>query len=231
MLKQTSKRLFILMLLVAVAGVGPAAAQPITIEITGAAEAAIPIAVVPFRVSGNAPPPEDVAAIIAANLRRTGQFEPLATGDMLSRPSRFDEVQFPQWRALGVDNLVIGSIQPLASGDYQLRFELLDVYKSSQLLDKAYRVPSASLRDLAHNISDLIYQAITGTPGAFNTTILYVTETRQGDQRRYQLIHADADGKRPQVLLTSTEPIMSPAWSPDRQQVAYGSFESRSEAR
>ena len=226
MLKQTSKRLFILMLLVAVAGVGPAAAQPITIEITGAAEAAIPIAVVPFRVSGNAPPPEDVAAIIAANLRRTGQFEPLATGDMLSRPSRFDEVQFPQWRALGVDNLVIGSIQPLASGDYQLRFELLDVYKSSKLLEKAYRVPSASLRDLAHNISDLIYQAITGTPGAFNTKILYVTETRQGDQRRYQLIHADADGKRPQVLLTSTEPIMSPAWSPDRQQVAYVSFES-----
>lgn len=226
MLKQTSIRLFALLLLISLALVGRAGAQPITIEITGAAEAAIPIAVVPFRLSGNAAPPsQDVAGIITANLRRSGQFEPIATSDMLARPSRLDEVQFPQWRALGVDNLVIGNIQPLAGGDYQLRFELLDVYKGSQLLEKAYRVPANSLRDLAHNISDLIYQAITGQPGAFNTKILYVTELRQDGQRRYQLIHADADGERPQALLTSNEPIMSPAWSPDRQQVAYVSFE------
>jgi TolB protein len=226
MLKQTPTRLFALLLLAALTLTGRATAQPITIEITGASEAAIPIAVVPFRVAGNsAPPSQDVAGIITNNLRRSGQFEPIATSDMLSRPSRLDEVQFPQWRALGVDNLVIGSIQPLAGGDYQLRFELLDVYKGSRLLEKTYRVSANSLRDLGHNISDLIYQAITGQPGAFNTKILYVTEFKEAGKRKYQLIHADADGERPQALLTSNEPIMSPAWSANRQQVAYVSFE------
>lgn len=200
-------------------------AAPITIEITGASEAALPIAVVPFALGSGANPPDDVAKIVSDNLARSGKFEPIATRDMLSRPSRLADVQFQQWRALGVDNLVVGSVQPMAGGDYQVHFELLDVYKNSQLLNKTYRVPGRSLRDLAHNISDLIYEAITGQAGAFNTKILYVTEFKEGGKRKYRLIHADADGARPQVLLTSNSPIMSPAWSANRKQVAYVSFE------
>jgi TolB protein len=226
MSKHSFYRLFSILLLGALALTGRATAQPITIEITGASESAIPIAIVPFQVTGNAAaPPQDVAAIISANLQRSGKFAPLAAGDMLSRPARLDQVQFPQWRALGVDALVVGSIQPMSTGDYQLRFELLDTYRNSRMLEKAYRVPASALRDLAHNISDLIYEAITGQAGAFNTKILYVSTSQENGKRRYQLIHADADGERPQALLTSTEPIMSPAWSADRQQVAYVSFE------
>lgn len=226
MSKHPFYRLFTIVLLGAAALLGHAAAQPITIEITGASESAIPIAIVPFQVADNADaPPQDVAAIISSNLRRSGQFAPLATSDMLSRPSRMDQVQFPQWRALGIDALVIGSIQPTSTGDYQLRFELLDTYRNSRMLEKAYRVPASALRDLAHNISDLIYEAITGQAGAFNTKILYVSMSKKDGKRQYQLVHADADGERAQSLLTSTEPIMSPAWSPDRQQVAYVSFE------
>lgn len=166
MLKPNLFRLLVLPAVLALAMIGRAPAQPITIEIAGATEAAIPIAVVPFHVLGNAAPPQDVAAIIAGNLQRSGMFEPLASSDMLSRPARMEDVQFAQWRALGVDYLVIGSIQPHAGGSYQLRFELLDVYKNSRLQAKAYRVPATALRDLAHNISDLIYEAITGDPGA-----------------------------------------------------------------
>src|SRR5690625_3094413 len=226
MSKHPFYRLLSILLLSLLALTSRAMAQPITIEITGASESAIPIAVVPFQVTGNAPaPPQDVAAIVSANLRRSGKFAPLATSDMLSRPARMDQVQFPQWRALGIDALVIGSIQPTSTGDYQLRFELLDTYRNSRMLEKAYRVPASALRDLAHNISDLIYEAITGQAGAFNTKILYVSMSKKDGKRQYQLVHADADGERAQSLLTSTEPIMSPAWSPDRQQVAYVSFE------
>jgi len=226
MSKHPFYRLLSILLLSLLALTSRAMAQPITIEITGASESAIPIAIVPFQVTGNAPaPPQDVAAIVSANLRRSGKFAPLATSDMLSRPARMDQVQFPQWRALGVDALVVGSIQPMSTGDYQLRFELLDTYRNSRMLEKAYRVSASALRDLAHNISDLIYEAITGQTGAFNTKILYVSTSESNGKRQYQLIHADADGERPQALLTSTEPIMSPAWSADRQQVAYVSFE------
>jgi TolB protein len=226
MLRKVCSRLLALPLIAALALAELAVAAPITIDIRGAAESALPIAVVPFRMEGNAaPPPHDVAGIITSNLQRSGKFEPIAATDMLSRPSRMEEVQFQQWRALGVDNLVVGSIQPAGPNDYQVRFELLDVYKNGRLLEKAYRVPANSLRDLAHNISDLVYEAITGQPGAFNTKILYVTQFREEGKKKYQLIHADADGERPTALLTSSEPIMSPAWSADRQQAAYVSFE------
>jgi TolB protein len=224
MLRETAARLLVPCALAAT--MMQAAAAPITVEINRGVEAAIPIAVVPFRVTANAaPPPQDVAGIITDDLRRSGTFEPIATSDMLSRPARLEDVQFQQWRALGVDHLVVGSVQPLGADVYKLQVELLDVYRNSRLLEKAYRVPASALRDLGHNLSDLIYQAITGEPGAFNTKILYVTEFKDAGERKYRLIHADADGERPQALLTSSEPIMSPTWSADRQQVAYVSFE------
>jgi len=92
MLKPNLFRLLVLPAVLALAMIGRAPAQPITIEIAGATEAAIPIAVVPFHVLGNAAPPQDVAAIIAGNLQRSGMFEPLASSDMLSRPARMEDV-------------------------------------------------------------------------------------------------------------------------------------------
>lgn len=226
----TSLRAFrqLLASLLAMALLASGAQAQIKIEINRGAEGALPIAVVPFQLTGNiAPPPEDVAGIITNDLRRSGKFEPLPGQDMLSRPARFEDVQFPQWRALGIDNLVVGSIEQVGVSEYDIQFELLDVYKSSRLLGKRYRVSANSLRPLAHNIADLIYETLTGQPGAFNTQILYVSVSEAAGGRQYQLVLADADGERPQVILTSPQPLMSPAWSPDRQRIAYVSFEGQ----
>ena len=57
--------------------------------------------------------------------------------------------------------------------------------------------------------------------GIASTKILYVTENKN-----FNLVIADADGKNEQVLLESPEPIISPAWSPDSKKVAYVSFET-----
>ena len=209
----------------AVSTLGVSQAQ-INIEITSGAEGALPIAIIPFTLDGNSgAPPEDVAGIITNNLRRSGKFEPLAGRDMLARPSRMEEVQFPQWRALGVDNLVVGGVQQVGPQEYEVRFELLDVYQGNRLLGKRYRVQAASLRPLAHNISDLIYETLTGQPGGFNSQILYVAVTEKAGAKNYQLVLADADAERQQVILHSRKPLMSPAWSPDRKQIAYVSFE------
>jgi TolB protein len=212
--------------LLSICTLGNAAQAAIKIQITSGAEGALPIAVIPFVLEGNtAPPPQDVAGIITNDLRRSGKFEPLAARDMLSRPSQLEEVQFPQWRALGVDNLVVGGVRQVGPREYELRFELLDVYRGNRLLGKRYRVSAESLRPLAHNISDLIYEALTGQPGAFNTQIVFVATETKGNDKNYQLMLADADGERPQVILNSPQPLMSPAWSPDRKQIAYVSFE------
>jgi TolB protein len=109
----------------------------------------------------------------------------------------------------------------------QVQYELFDVYREARMVGEVISGTEAQLRDIAHQISDVVYEQVTGVRGAFATKILYVTSQRtSATLTNYQLNMADADGGRAQVLLESQEPIMSPAWSPDARQIAYVSFES-----
>jgi TolB protein len=198
----------------------------LTIEITEGVDGALPIAVVPFGWQGRGTPPEDIAAVIDADLQRSGRFKTIPTGDMLSRPTTDREVEFKDWRALGVENLVVGHVQPTGAGGYQVQFQLLDVFRQQQLT--GYNIPTtaANLRSTAHRIADLIYENLLGVPGAFSTRVAYITSTKQDDGKmRIGLNIADADGHNPETIVTSTEPLMSPAWSPDGMEIAYVSFE------
>ncbi|MEX0451678.1 Tol-Pal system beta propeller repeat protein TolB [Spiribacter sp. 218] len=197
----------------------------VRIEITGGAEAALPIAVVPFATDG-ARVNVDVDQIIRDNLYRSGLFDPLDPANFISTPSQFDDVRFRNWRALGADTLVVGRIRPGTNGNFQVRYELLDVYAGERLAGQRFNVTPAGLRNLAHTISDQIFEALIGRPGGFNSRIAYVEERGPVDDRQYHLVVAEADGHRPQRILQSAEPLMSPDWSPDGERLAYVSFES-----
>lgn len=210
------------------AGLTANAQAQVTIEITGGAQGALPIAIVPFeRAEGTPRPPEDVAGIIRNDLFRSGQFNPLPQEDFIATPSTFTNVKFQNWRALGADYLVLGGISAASGGGFEVRFELVDVYGATRLEGRRFRVQGPGLRNLAHQISDIIYETITGEPGPFNTQIAYVSVSEDGEQRTFRLIVAQSDGHNRQTVLTSTQPILSPAWSPDRKYLAYVSFEGR----
>lgn len=200
-------------------------AKPLTITITQGIEAAVPIAVVPFKVSGAAKPSEDIAQIVTNDLVRTGQFKAFPVEDMLSKPSDPAGIKYQNWRLLGIESLIIGEVQHLGGNQFNVSFWLFDVFKAKQLV--AFRVPGtqSSLRVVAHKISDIIYEQLTGVKGAFSTRIAYVTAEGAGAERRYSLWIADSDGANAQVILKSPEPIMSPAWSPDGKKLAYASLE------
>ncbi|MCG8489821.1 MAG: Tol-Pal system beta propeller repeat protein TolB [Chromatiales bacterium] len=198
----------------------------LTIEITEGVEGALPIAVVPFGMQGGGLPAVDLAEVINADLQRSGRFKTIPRADMLSRPTSDREVEFKDWRALGVENLVVGQVESTGAGTYQVQFQLLDVYRGQQLTGYSIPTTASNLRSTAHRIADIIYENLLGIPGAFSTRVAYITSTRLADGKsRIGLNVADADGHNPETIVTSSEPLMSPAWSPDGMKIAYVSFE------
>ncbi|EXJ16956.1 Tol-Pal system beta propeller repeat protein TolB [Imhoffiella purpurea] len=202
------------------------AAPRLNIEITGGVEAAQPIAVVPFGVSEGLIPPADVAAVIGADLARTGRFKPMPTRDMLDMPTTRDEVDLRDWSLLGMNSLVIGRVEAEGNG-YRVSFSLYDVFRGNELASSSLISSKAGMRHTAHLVADIIYEKLTGQAGVAATRIAYVTSTGSGDSQTVALKVADADGYNPQTIVSSGEPIMSPAWSPDGRRIAYVSFENR----
>lgn len=216
-------RLILPLLTLLLTWVGQVQAQ-LTIEVTGGVEGAQPIAVVPFGAADGAIPPLDVGAVIAADLARSGRFKPMPTQDMLATPHAAAEVDLRDWRLLGMQHLVFGNVSPV-SGGFTIDYGLLDVFSGDQLLGASRQTTGAGMRYTAHRIADAIYEKLTGQPGVFSTRIAYVTD--QGSGGRVTLRVSDADGFGAQTIVSSNEPILSPAWSPDGQHLAYVSFENR----
>lgn len=203
----------------------PAAAmaqqQGLEIDIVGGNAAALPIAVVPFAGTAGE---TDMAKVIAADLARSGQFRTLPDKDLVERPTRGAEVNYPTWRLLKQDFLLVGRIVD-AGGQMRVEYELFDVAKQARLLGEAKIAPGSAARDVAHQIADAVYEKILGVRGAFWTRIAYVTASGVGNNRKYALMVADSDGYNPQAVVNSSAPLLSPSWSPDGRRIAYVSFD------
>ena len=211
----------------ALAAAQSAAQSVLDIEITGGTEAALPIAIVPFGWDGEGQAaPEAIADIVVSDLRRSGQFEPLPTADLVARPERGEDIRFQDWRLLGVDSVVVGQVRAAGSEGYTVQFQLFDVVRGKQLAGYSFPAKRSELRSIAHYISDLIFEKLTGVRGAFGAQIAYVEVKGDVSARRYALIVAHSDGRNPKTVLASARPIMSPAWSPDGRRLAYVSFEN-----
>ena len=191
------------------------AGAALDIEIVGAGEHQIPVSIVPF--SGDAKLVQGIRDVVSADLARSGLFRLVdPAGKAPHAPS---EVVYADWP--GVDALAIGSVTVQQNGRIEAKFRLLDMVKKTELIAQAVSAGGDQMRAVAHRISDMIYEKLTGDAGVFSTRIAYVK--RQGRSNR--LVVADSDGYGEQSLLLSNEPIMSPAWSPDGSHLAYVTFE------
>ena len=218
------RRLFVFLILLAPA---LGSAQVLDIEVTGIAQPT-PVAVVPFGWDGRGEgAPLNVSTVITADLRRSGRFDPIAEEKMLQKPTDGKDLDFQDWGFVGVEAVVIGRLVQTDDNLFTLEFQLFDVVGRRQLL--GYRMPRisrATMRGAAHRAADMIYEKLTGIKGVFSTRVAYVTAKQQGDERLYSLVVADQDGFNKHTIMESTDPIMSPAWSPDSRQLAYVSFEN-----
>jgi TolB protein len=206
------------------------------IVITEGMNNARPIAVVPFKWSGDTVLPENLSDVIGNNLQRSGKFSPVSMSNM------------PQFPSSDEDTVLTGSISPAGNDQYVVKFELIDVLRAQLTGGAAKTLINGNLvmtkdhiivsrekiilgedfRQYAHIISDIAYEALTGEKGAFLTRIAYiVVRDRDTNPLPYQLVIADYDGANETRLLSSPEPLMSPSWSPDGNKIAYVSFEGK----
>jgi TolB protein len=241
--------------LVAVLGISPSLQAELNIEITQGMAGAVPIAVVSEAddVSSHAGISfEEIANIVRNDLRASGRFQPLRHNQ---RPKNISSTAIDHlaWQDMGVENLIIGNIEPRGPGRYTISFKLFDIFHnraqagtavsnklqqgevvlqasansdSDVLAAKTYHgITPDRFRALGHHISDVIYERLTGVRGAFSTQIAYVVVTEVRGRPHYRLEVADMDGYNPKTLVESKEPIMSPSWSPDGRNLAFVSFE------
>ena len=227
--KERNRLLVLGSLFLLLAGMSLSARAVIEIEITQGGDNAIPIAIVPFGWSGSGAAPEDIAAIVDADLQRSGNFAPLNRTDLVSNPVSGDIPRFANWRLSGADFLLIGGMRPDGAG-YIVEFQLYDVLQQALMTGFSFQVTDQTLRSAAHQISDEVYEEILGIAGAFNTQIAFVSVKGKVGDQTYQLQLADADGENPQAMLTSPRPILSPAWAPDGIRIAYVSFENKTQS-
>ena len=194
------------------------------LEITKGSEDPYRVAMIPFE--GNSRVSKQLNDIMRNDLIRTGEFSILDEELLLPVKIINDELVFSDWKLLGIDYLVTGTIAN-ANNSLDISYEIFDIHKKRKVRSsKVFGIPN-QIRQLAHYTSDGIYESITGIKGIAATRLLYVNEIK--DSRFisiYKLMLADSDGANEKVLLSSSEPIISPSWSPDGKRVAYVSFET-----
>jgi len=191
----------------------------LSIEITGAGANRIPVAIADF--VGDATASRIVTATVRSDLERSGLFKLVdTTGVALDENA---SINHADWKGRGADALAAGSLARSPDGRMEARFRIYDTQKAVSLGGAAYVTSNEQLRAAGHRIADYIYEKLTGEKGVFSTRIAYVVKNRG----QFLLQIADADGQGAATALTSTEPIISPAWSPDGSKLAYVSFEKK----
>lgn len=214
-------RVILLILSSLILGGGLPAQAGMEIQVIGGASNKIPIAMVPFQGTANLPKPS-LTDIAGDDLNRSGQFRLIDTAGS-QQPAEPGQVDYKLWRGKGAEAMVIGQVNSLPGGRYDIQFRLLDAIKQTQIAGYSYNISPEQWRATAHTIADVVYEKLTGLKGAFGSRIAFV----QKRAKRFELRVADADGENPRTVVRSNEPIISPMFSPDGSRLVYVSFEDK----
>ncbi|MBU2118637.1 MAG: Tol-Pal system protein TolB [Alphaproteobacteria bacterium] len=187
----------------------PTTGEPQIVVIDQAELRPFPIAVVGFTGQYG----DEVSNVIRGNLKRSGFFDPLNPAGFTERPGLGSRPTFPAWTSIGAQAVLYGGVTPRADGRVDVGFRLYDTYRECQLVSYQFTATAEQWRRIAHKISDVVYQRMTGESGFFDTRVIYVAESGTQLEKLSRLAIVDQDGYNPVFLTQGDEIIMSPRFS------------------
>lgn len=204
----------------------PAFAEPV-IDITKGVTNPMPIAVPDFYAAapGDSQVARDMAAVIAADLERSGLFAPIDKKAFIQDSASLQQSpRFQDWKLINAQALVAGNVTAQANGQIAVQFRLWDVVGEQQMTGFQYNSATNNWRRVAHKIADEIYKRITGEEGYFDTRIVYVSETGPKSKRVKRLAIMDQDGENHKNLTDGGVLVLTPRFSPAAQDITYMSY-------
>ena len=209
----------------AVMGLATSARAQTEIDITGGRVDPLPIAIAPFLAGGGAEEAATtISGVITNDLGRSGYFAPLDPATFIEQISSFEQMpSFASWRQIQAKALVTGQAF-MEGGKMRVEFRLWDVNTSQQLAAQQFTTSPNNARRIGHMIADIIYKAMTGIDGYFDTRIVFVTEEGPKDKRIKRLAIMDQDGFNIRPLTDGKELVLTPRFSPSTNEITYMSF-------
>ncbi len=166
-----------------------------------------------------------ISAVIAEDLRRSGLFAPINKAAFIQKISNPDvSPRFEEWRVINAQALVVGRVSREGDGRLKAEFRLWDTFAAEQLIGQQFFTQPENWRRVAHIIADAIYEKLTGERGYFDTRVVFVSETGPRKERQKQLAIMDQDGANLRFLTQGNDLVLTPRFSPSRQEVTYMSF-------
>jgi len=219
----TFLRSFLYTLAVLVAVIVPARAQ-VEIDINQGNIEPLPIAVTRFQSTDDLG--QQVADVVTADLRRSGLFNPVNPSAFIQQITDPNATpRFEDWRVIGADAMVTGAVSREPDGRLKAEFRLWDTVAGQQLVGEQFFTQPENWRRVAHIIADAIYERLTGEQGYFDTRVVFVSESGPKDSRQKRLAIMDQDGANVRFLPQGNERVLTPRFSPSRQEITYMSFE------
>ena len=167
----------------------------------------------------------EIAAIIAADLKRSGLFAPIDASAFIEKISDPNaSPRFEDWKVINAQALVTGALSREGDGRFKAQFRLWDTFGGQQLEGQQFFANKENKRRLAHIIADAIYERLTGEKGYFDTRVVFVDETGPKDKRVKRLAIMDQDGAGVRYLTKGGDIVLTPRFSPTRQEITYMSF-------
>ena len=192
-----------------------AAEAKVYIDITSPSAKKLPIAI--FDLQG--PSGKEISDIIRDDLTFTGLFMYIdKTSYIEPAAGKFSQ---QNWKPLGIEAVVKGTVRE--SNGLTVDVILYDVFEGREILSRSYQSTRELVRQIAHTISNDIYQAVTNLPGIFRTRIAFVAED-DGEKGIYIM---DWDGHRARKLGLKGSLVLAPRWSADGSRMIYSSERGR----